>query len=197
MTTPQPQTTCPQLPTYSDLRKANLEKINKFYDGVLKDYNGISTSTASTANIQNLITSYNNQLKEINRDLVQQLQNGIDNLVDQYDTLKSKKTQYEDNINTIKDLKQAIKDRETEVAAKSHSANETGILTSNTRTWHMILLAINIVFLLINAGILVYMFYFMVDTKSIMRGLRLGNGNTAKGITNTTLRLPKSINTRY
>ena len=174
---------CPALPTYTELRTANLEKINKFYGDVLKDYNGLAT-TASTANLPNLVTSYNNQLKEINKDLIRQLQGGLDSLAEQYETLKAKNKQYDDNYATIKDLKQAIKDREVELSAKSKSASETAQLTDSTRTWHMVFLGLNITLLLINIGILVYLFYFAAGGRNLM-------------VTNNTLRIPKSINTKY
>lgn len=174
---------CPALPTYTELRTANLEKINKFYGDILKDYDGLTT-TASTANLPNLVTSYNNQLKEINKDLIRQLQGGLDGLAEQYETLKSKNKQYDDNYSTIKDLKQAIKDREVELSAKSKSASETATLTDSTRTWHMVFLGLNITLLLINIGILVYLFYFAAGGRNLT-------------VTNNTLRIPKSINTKY
>ncbi len=175
---------CPALPTYTELRTANLEKINKFYGDILKDYDGLTT-TASTANLPKLVTSYNNQLKEINKDLIRQLQGGLDGLAEQYETLKSKNKQYDDNYSTIKDLKQAIKDREVELSAKSKSASETATLTDSTRTWHMVFLGLNVTLLLINIGILVYLFYFAAA------------GGRTLFVTNNTLRMPKSINTKF
>jgi hypothetical protein len=174
---------CPALPTYTELRTANLEKINKFYGDVLKDYDGLTTS-ASTANLPNLVTSYNNQLKEINKDLVRQLQGGLDRLAEQYDTLKAKNKQYDDNYATIKDLKQAIKDREVELSAKTKSASATAELTDSTRTWHMVFLGLNITLILINIGILAYLFYFAASDRAL-------------SVTNNTLRIPKSINTKF
>lgn len=174
---------CPALPTYTELRTANLEKINKFYGDILKDYDGLTT-TASTANLPKLVTSYNSQLKEINKDLIRQLQGGLDGLAEQYETLKSKNKQYDDNYATIKDLKQAIKDREVELSAKSKSASETATLTDSTRTWHMVFLGLNVALLLINIGILVYLFYFAA-------------GGRTRFVTNNTLRMPKSINTNF
>ena len=184
-----PTTACPALPTYTEVRTANLEKINKFYSDTLKDYNGLATS-ASPANLPNLVSSYTNQLKEINKDLIRQLQGGLDSLAEQYDTLKAKNKQYDDNYATIKDLKQAIKDREVEVSAKNKSAVETGQLTDTTRTWHMVFLGLNATLLLINIGILVYMFFFATGGSSRVLGK-----NT--GITNNTLRIPNSINTKF
>lgn len=180
---------CPNLPTYSELRKANLEKINKFYGDTLRDYEGLATS-ASTASLPNLVSSYTNQLREINKDLIRQLQGGLDGLAEQYETLKAKNKQYDDNYATIKDLKQAIKDREVELSAKTKSAEETGQLTENMRTWHMVFLGLNVTLLLINIGILVYLFLFAAggSSRSPLRNI---------GITNNTLRIPKSINTKY
>jgi hypothetical protein len=186
----QPATAaCPALPTYSELRKANLEKINKFYGDTLRDYEGLATA-ASPANLPNLVSSYNNQLKEINKDLIRQLQGGLDGLAEQYETLKAKNKQFDDNYATIKDLKQAIKDREVEVSAKTKSAEETGQLTESTRTLHMVFLGLNVTLLLINIGILVYLFFFAAggSSRSPLRNI---------GITNNTLRIPKSLNTKY
>jgi hypothetical protein len=179
-------TSCPALPTYTELRSANLEKINKFYGDILKDYTGLST-TSSISKMPDLVTGYTNQLKEINKDLVRQLQGGLDGLDEQYETMKTKNKQYDDNYATIKDLKQTIKDREVELSAKSKSASETGQLTESTRTWHMVFMGLNITLLLINIGVLVYLFYFAAGGRGSARNLT---------VTNNMIRIPKSINTK-
>lgn len=180
---------CPVIPTYTELRKSNLEKINKFYSDTLKDYEGLSTS-ASPSNLPKLVSSYNNQLTEINKDLTRQLQAGLDGLAEQYETLKAKNKQYEDNYATIKDLKQAIKDREVEVSAKTKSAVETSQLTESKRTLHMVFMGLNVTLLLLNIGILVYLFYFAAARGS---SRVLGRNLT---VTNNMIRIPKSINTK-
>ncbi len=157
-------TECPKLPSYTELRKDKLDKIDKYFGEVLTNYSGLATSSAS--NVSNLIASYNNQLKTINNELINQLNTSLDGLAEQHATLKQKQELYDTNTTLLKNLKQAIKDKTVEESAKAKNASETTQVVDNTKLWHYIFMGVNIALLLINIGLLVYL--YMVSAQSAL-----------------------------
>jgi len=149
-------TTCPPLPDYLTLRKENLAKIQKYYNELLNDYNGLGGANMDAA--QPLISSYNNQLNSAAKELVDNLNKTQDMVFEQHKNLEDNQNLILANRQRLTQLKKETKRLTAENEARQKNASDTQAQTTTTRYWHTGFLIGNILLLVVAIILLVWMF---------------------------------------
>lgn len=149
-------TTCPPLPDYLTLRKANLQKIQEYYNELLNDYSGLKGDNLSNA--QNLVGTYHTQLNAAAKGLVENLNNTIDLVAEQQTNLDDNKSLVVANRQRLTQLKKSIKNLTVENEARRKNTSDTHNDTIVTNYWHIGFLIINILLLVISIGLIIQLF---------------------------------------
>jgi proline dehydrogenase len=146
------QEKCPELPSYEAVRQANLAEIETYFNSLYGEYSKYSPTTDAPK-----VIGYEQQLDILSKELVNKLQDNLTATVEQHNIYMTKKKEVEDNRIKLRELKQAVKDGTITQSARQASYTETAELRSTNKQWHTGYAAINVILLLINLGIAVYL----------------------------------------
>ena len=152
-TTIHPATqTCPEIPTYEQLRQTNLAEIETYFNKLYTEYNKASPSINSEAVTLN---KYEEQLDILSEEMVNKLQENLTATIEQHNVYTAKQKEIEDNRDKLREIKQAVKDETVMRDARKSSYDETQDYRESKSSWHTGYITLNVILLLINMGILV------------------------------------------
>jgi len=145
-------TTCNNLPSYEEQRQKMLEKIDATYNRLFTNYQQLSTTNERD---KIPIQQKEQKLEELTEDLLNQLQNSISLIVEQHNIYEDKQKEYQENKKAIVKAEQAIKDFTNSSKAREDSFKSTQSDVKNLKYRHTVYLVMNIILLLVSAGVLV------------------------------------------
>ncbi len=156
-TTTHPATTaakqsCPEIPTYEQLRQSNLNDIETYFNKLYTEYNKASPVIDSETVTLN---KYESQLDLLSEEMVNKLQDNLTATIEQHNVYTAKLKEIEDNRDKLRELKRVVKDETTMRDARESSYGETQIYSDSKENWHTGYILINVALLLINIFILI------------------------------------------
>lgn len=146
---------CNNIPTYEEQRKALMDKIDLTYNKLFSNYQQLSTSNERD---QIPIKNQEKKLEDLTEDLLNQLQKSVNLIIEQHHIYKSKQEEHQKNKLSIEKTEQDVKDYSNSKKAREDTHLSTQDDVTNLKFRHNIYLVINIILLLVSAGILVYVY---------------------------------------
>ena len=155
-TTTHPATTtkqsCPEIPTYEQLRQSNLNDIETYFNKLYTEYNKASPVIDSEAVTLN---KYEEQLDLLSEEMVNKLQDNLTATIEQHNVYTAKLKEIDDNRDKLRELKRVVKEETTMRDARKSSYGETQNYSDSKGNWHTGYILINVVLLLINIILLI------------------------------------------
>lgn len=141
---------CPNLKSYSEVRKEKLEKINQYHKGtensLLDKY---QTFTGPSENDTAMKQNYKTQMDNLNKEMLNILNNDVNLLIEQHNELEAKTTEVETNTDILRQVKKQIEEESVTRDARLKNNYDMIELEKNNRFYHNLYFYLNLVVLLL------------------------------------------------
>lgn len=150
---------CPNLKSYSDVRKEKLEKINQYHKGsensLLVKY---QTFTNATENDTKMKQNYKKQMDNLNKEMMNLLNSDVSLLIEQHNELEAKTQEVDANDEALKDIKKKIESETVTSDARLKNNFDMIDLEKNHKFYHNLYFYLNVLVLVSVIGLLIYMY---------------------------------------
>lgn len=150
---------CPNLKSYSDVRKEKLEKINQYHKGsensLLVKY---QTFTGITDNDTTMKQNYKKQMDNLNKEMMNLLSADVSLLIEQHNELEAKTKEVDANDEALKDIKKKIESETVTSDARLKNNFDMIDLEKNHKFYHNLYFYLNVLVLVSVIGLLIYMY---------------------------------------
>jgi hydroxypyruvate isomerase len=150
---------CPNLKSYSDVRKEKLEKINQYHKGsensLLVKY---QTFTGITDNDTTMKQNYKKQMDNLNKEMMNLLNSDVSLLIEQHNELEAKTHEVDTNDEALKAIKKKIESETVTSDARLKNNFDMINLEKNHKFYHNLYFYLNVLVLVCVIGLLIYMY---------------------------------------
>jgi len=163
-------------PSYSSLRKDNIDKIKTYYNKLLDNYTKSYTEYTTNKNsaiisdredaegiLKPRAESYNTQIINLSKELIASVNRDTDLILDQKNDLEEKQQQIDTLLNNTKMLKSKQIDSTISEKASNDSLNTTKVGTEELQFTSHMYMAFNILLVILVVGFIIYLVYSNTD----------------------------------